>query len=48
MGIYEFIKGNINSSIIPPIVIETILWLSFGGVTLLDKKAESSLAGNQI
>lgn len=38
MGIYEFIQGNINSSIIPPIVIETILWLSFGRVALLNKK----------
>lgn len=40
MGTYEFIQGHINSSIIPPIVIETILWLSFGGVVLLDKKHE--------
>ena len=38
MGTYEFIQGNINSSIIPPIVIETILWLSFGGVAMFNKK----------
>ncbi len=38
MGTYEFIQGNINSSIIPPIVIETILWLSFGGVAMFNNK----------
>lgn len=38
MGTYEFMQGNINASIIPPIAIETILWLSFGGVAFLDKK----------
>ena len=41
MGTYEFIQGNINASIIPPIVIETILWLSFGGVALLNKKQKA-------
>lgn len=40
MGIYEFIQGNVNSSIIPSIVIETALWLSFGRVALLNKMQE--------
>jgi len=38
MGIFEFVQGNINASIIPPIVIETILWLSFGRMALLNKE----------
>lgn len=38
IGTYEFIQGNINSTIIPPIAIETILCLSFGGVAFSDNK----------
>lgn len=41
MGAYEFMQGNINSSITTAIVIESILWLSFGGVALLDRKQEA-------
>ena len=41
MGTYEFMQGNINASIIPPIVIETILWLSFGGVALVKEKQKA-------
>lgn len=38
MGAYEYFQGNVNSSIITPIVIETILWLSFGRMALINKE----------
>ncbi len=38
MGTYELIQGNINSSIIPAIVIETFLWISFGSLAISNKK----------
>lgn len=37
MGTYEYVQGHINASIFPAIVIETILWLSYGGLALLPK-----------
>lgn len=40
MGTFEFMNGNVNSSIIPAIVIEIILWLSYGIVIIKDRKAE--------
>jgi len=42
MGTFEFINGNVNSSIIIPIVIETILWLSFGIVIIKDQKQKAA------
>jgi len=39
MGTYELINGNVNSSIIVAIVIETILWVSYGFVIIKDRKA---------
>jgi len=41
MGIYEFINGNVDSSISVSIVVETILWLSYGIVILKDRKEKS-------
>jgi hypothetical protein len=39
MGIYEFIRGTVNTSIFIAISIETILWISFGIVLLKNRKA---------
>jgi len=39
MGIYEFSKGTVNSSIWTAIIIETILWISFGLVYLMNRRA---------
>jgi hypothetical protein len=40
MGSYEFIKGNVNSSIIIAISIETILWISYGIIILKDRNSK--------
>jgi len=36
MGTYEYMNGNINSSIFTAIVIETFLWISYGFVAIKD------------
>jgi hypothetical protein len=41
MGSYEFIKGNVNSSIIIAITIETILWISYGIIIIKDRNSKS-------
>jgi len=38
MGTYEFIKGNVNSSILIAITIETVLWNSYGIIIIKDYK----------
>jgi hypothetical protein len=38
MGTYEFINGHVNSSIFIAIIIETILWISFGIILLKNRK----------
>lgn len=43
MGIFEFINGNVNSSIIAAIVIESILWISYGIILILDRKTEKEI-----
>ena len=40
-GIYEFINGSINSTIIPPIIIEIILGFSFLIVIFINRKKTS-------
>lgn len=37
MGAYEYAIGNVNSAIFPAIVIEIILWLSFGYFAIKDR-----------
>lgn len=46
MGIYEFINGHVNSSIIIAITIETILWVSYGIVIIKDRKSERINSGD--
>jgi len=46
MGTFEFMNQNVNSSIIVSIVIETILWLSFGFVMIKDRKAMYNVIGS--
>lgn len=41
MGAYEYQQGNINSSIMLAITIETILWISYGLIAFGDRKAEA-------
>lgn len=36
MGTYEYMNGNINASIMTAIIIETILWISYGFVAVKD------------
>lgn len=38
MGLYELIQGNVNSSIYVSIVVETILWISFGRMAMMNIK----------
>lgn len=40
MGIYEFIRGTVNSSIFVAISIETVLWVSFGIILLKNRKVK--------
>lgn len=40
LGAYELSKGTISSGIIPAIVIETILWLSFGYVFIKNLRSK--------
>lgn len=42
MGSYELAKGTVNSSILIAIIIETILWLSFGLLYIRNRKAKIS------
>lgn len=42
MGAYELNKGTVNSSILVAIVIETILWLSFGFVFFKNRAVKVS------
>ena len=41
MGTFEFIKGNLNSSIMVAIVIESILWISYMIILIKDWKTEN-------
>jgi len=41
MGSMEFLNGNLNASIIPAIVIETSLGISFGIIFFKNRNAES-------
>jgi len=43
MGAYEYANGNVNSSISVSIVIETILWLSYGIVFMKDRKEKRTI-----
>jgi hypothetical protein len=40
MGSYELIMGNVNSSILTAIFIETILWISFGIIIFMNRKSK--------
>lgn len=40
IGTFELIRGNVNSSIIIAITIETILWISYGIILIKDWKIE--------
>jgi hypothetical protein len=40
MGGYEFIKGNVNSSVIIAMTIETILWFSYGIIIFKDRNSK--------
>lgn len=40
MGGYEFIREAVNSSIFIAIIIETILWISFGIILLKNRKSQ--------
>lgn len=41
MGTFEFITGNLNSSIMVAIVIESILWISYMIILIKDWKTEN-------
>lgn len=45
IGTFEFIKGNVNSSIIIAITIETILWISYGIILVKDLKLVKPIGG---
>ena len=38
MGSYELIKGTVNSSMLTAIIIETILWISFGIIFFTNRR----------
>jgi hypothetical protein len=40
-GSYEFIKGNVNSSILGSIIIEIILSISFGIIVFINRKIKA-------
>jgi len=40
MGSYEFIRGAVNSSIFIAIIIETILWISFGIILFQTRESQ--------
>lgn len=37
LGTYELVRGTVNSSILTAIILETILWISFGFIFLKQK-----------
>lgn len=39
MGIYELVRGSVNSSILVAIIIETLLWISFGIIYLKNSRS---------
>jgi len=41
MGTIEFLKGNVNSSIMVAIFIESVLWISYGIILIKDRKTEN-------
>lgn len=43
LGAFELIKGNINSSILVAITIESVLWISCGIIIISEKKAMNLL-----
>ena len=38
LGTYELVRGTVSSSILTAIIIETILWISFGVIFLKNRK----------
>jgi len=38
LGSYELARGTVNSSILTAIIIETILWISFGVIFIKNRK----------
>lgn len=38
MGTYELIKGTVNTSMLTAIIIETILWISFGIIFFTNRR----------
>lgn len=40
MGTYEFIRGAVNSSIFIAIIIETLLWISFGIIIFKNRNSQ--------
>jgi hypothetical protein len=41
MGTYELIRGTVNNSMLVAIIIETILWVSFGFILLKNTHLEA-------
>ena len=41
MGTYELIRGSVNSSIVVAIGIESVLWISYAIVAVMDRKQQS-------
>ena len=38
LGVYELVRGTVNSSILTAIIIETFLWMSFGYIFFTNRK----------
>lgn len=43
MGIYEFMRGSVNSSIFVAVSIETIFWVSYGIILLKNRTQQKSI-----
>lgn len=43
MGSYEFLNGNINARILPAIIIETLLGVSFGIILFVNRNAKGNI-----
>jgi hypothetical protein len=41
MGTYELIKGSVNSSIVVATGIESVLWISYAIVAVMDRKQQA-------
>lgn len=42
MGTYELVKGSVNNSILVAIVIESVLWISYAIITIMDIKQQQA------